>query len=72
MPAVGLIKRKDLIKYLKLAGFEGPRVGGKHEFMLKENLRLTLPNPHHGDISKNLLARILKQAGLSRKEWERL
>ena len=72
MPAWGPINRKDLIKPLKQAGFEGPLVGGKHEFMLKNNLRLTLPNPHHGDISKGLRARIIKQAGLSRKDWERL
>jgi len=38
--------------------------------MLKGDLTITLPNPHRGDISKELLARILKQAVISRKEWE--
>jgi predicted RNA binding protein YcfA (HicA-like mRNA interferase family) len=72
MPSFGPIKRKDLISALKTAGFDGPRAGGKHEFMVKGDLRLTLPNPHQGEISMDLLSRILKQAGLSRKEWENL
>jgi predicted RNA binding protein YcfA (HicA-like mRNA interferase family) len=33
---------------------------------------VVLPNPHKGDIERNLLARILKQAGISREEWEQL
>ncbi|MBL8090825.1 MAG: type II toxin-antitoxin system HicA family toxin [Anaerolineales bacterium] len=72
MPTFGPVKRKDLITVLKRAGFEGPFAGGKHEFLVKGNLRLTLPNPHQGEISKDLLARIIKQAGLTRTEWEKL
>jgi predicted RNA binding protein YcfA (HicA-like mRNA interferase family) len=72
MPAFGSIKRKDLMRTLKDAGFEGPHAGGKHEFMVKGNLRLTLPNPHQGEINKDLLSRIIKQAGISRSEWEKL
>jgi predicted RNA binding protein YcfA (HicA-like mRNA interferase family) len=72
VPAFGSIKRKDLIRTLKQAGFDGPHAGGKHEFMVKGNLRLTLPNPHQGEISKDLLSRILKQAAISRDEWEKL
>jgi predicted RNA binding protein YcfA (HicA-like mRNA interferase family) len=72
VPAFGSIKRKDLIRTLKDAGFEGPYLGGKHEFMVKGSLRLTLPNPHQGEISKDLLSRILKQAGISRGEWEKI
>jgi predicted RNA binding protein YcfA (HicA-like mRNA interferase family) len=72
MPAFGPIKRKDLLRALKKAGYEGPYAGGKHEFLIKDNLRLTLPNPHVGEVGKDLLARILKQAGISREEWEKL
>jgi hypothetical protein len=72
MPPFGPISRRDLVRGLRLAGFDGPYSGGKHSFMLKGNLALTLPNPHHGSIGRELLARILKQAGLSREEWERL
>jgi predicted RNA binding protein YcfA (HicA-like mRNA interferase family) len=37
MPAFGSIKRKDFIRPLKDAGFEGPYAGGKHEFLVKRN-----------------------------------
>ncbi len=72
MPSFGSVKHADLIYYLRKVGFSGPRSGGKHEFMLKGNLKLVLPNPHRGDISAGLLARLLRQAGITREEWERL
>ena len=72
MPPFGSIKRRDFIRALKQAGFEGPHAGGKHEFLIKGNLRLTIPNPHQGEFGKDLLSRILKQAGISREEWEKL
>ncbi|GEM_PF-1313931 len=48
MPSFGPVKRKDLIRALKQAGFDGPHAGGKHEFMVKGDLRLTLPNSASG------------------------
>ena len=72
MPPFGPIKRKELVKALKQAGFEGPFAGGKHEFLVKGELRLVRPNPHQGEIGKELLARILRPANVSRVEWERL
>jgi len=72
MPPFKPISRKELIYYLKKAGFEGPYSGGKHQFMLKENLTLTLPNPHESDIGKSFLLKILKQAKISKEEWEKL
>ena len=72
MPRIGAIKRKDLIYYLKLLGFDGPYAGGKHQFMIKGSTTLRIPNPHRGDVSEDLLVRILKQAGISRKDWESL
>lgn len=72
MPALGPIKRVDLVRFLKQFGFTGPYPGGKHQFMLQGSLKIWLPNPHQGDISKALLSQILRQAGISRDEWERL
>jgi predicted RNA binding protein YcfA (HicA-like mRNA interferase family) len=72
MPPFGPVSRRDLVRALQQLGFEGPRAGGRHEFMLRGSLRLILPNPHAGDIGRNLLARILRQAGVSREEWERV
>lgn len=72
MPSLKPVKRKELIRRLRRLGFGGPHSGGKHEYMVKDNLRLALPNPHQGDIGIELLVRILRQAGVSREEWERL
>lgn len=72
MPKFGPIKRKDLIHYLRQLGFSGPFSGGKHQFMRKGHLRVRIPNPHQGDIGKNLLMRILKEAEIDREQWETL
>jgi len=71
MPPFGPISRKKLLSYLKQFGFEGPYSGARHQFMIKGNLTLRIPNPHQSDIGKELLARILRQAGISKEEWEK-
>lgn len=60
---------RTLIKRLRELGFEGPCSGGKHPFMTKGDLVLTVPNPHKDIIGVDLLKRILKQARISREEW---
>lgn len=72
MPAFGPIKRDDLIRCLKKVGFDGPYSGGNHQLMIRGNRTLRVPNPHRGDIGKELLARVLRQAGISKDEWEKL
>jgi predicted RNA binding protein YcfA (HicA-like mRNA interferase family) len=72
MPPFGPISRSNLVRALRKAGFEGPFAGGKHAFMVRGNLTLSIPNPHRGDIGRDLLSRILRQAGVSREEWNRL
>jgi len=72
MPKLGSIKRNDLIKYFRELGFSGPYSGGRHQFMQKGNITIRIPNPHKSDIGKELLTRILKQADISRIEWEKL
>jgi predicted RNA binding protein YcfA (HicA-like mRNA interferase family) len=72
MPPLKPVKRYELVRNLKLLGFEGPYAGGKHQYMVKGQLRLAIPNPHKGDISGALLSKILRQAAISREDWERL
>ena len=59
----------DLIKRLNKLGFEGPYHGGKHPYMTKGNLVLTVPNPHRKEIGIPLLSKILKQAQITKEEW---
>lgn len=72
MPAFRAISQRSLVAGLRAAGFTGPYPGGRHLFMRREGLILTIPNPHSGEIGVGLLARILRQAGLSREQWEAL
>ncbi|MBM3327719.1 MAG: type II toxin-antitoxin system HicA family toxin [Calditrichaeota bacterium] len=66
------ISRRDLIYRLKRLGFTGPFAGGRHDQMRRadEGFRIPIPNPHRGDISVDLLKKILRQAGISDAEWE--
>lgn len=72
MPRFGPIRRQDLIRYLHQLGFAGPYAGGRHQFMERGDVRLILPNTHRGDIGPDLLARLLREAEVTREEWERL
>ncbi len=70
MPAWGPISRRQMVATLRRLGFQGPYSGGKHEFLVRGTV-LTVPNPHRGDIGVGLLALLLRQAGITRREWER-
>jgi len=63
------VSRQELIKRLSRLGFVGPYPGADHEYMSRGILEVRIPNPHGGNISVDLLQRILKRAGISREEW---
>ncbi|MGE3269216.1 MAG: type II toxin-antitoxin system HicA family toxin, partial [Chloroflexota bacterium] len=60
MPRFGPTSRQDLVRCLRQLGFDGPFSGGKHQFMVRGETTLRIPNPHRGDIGVDLLARILR------------
>ncbi len=72
MPAIKPIKRSELVRCLKKCGYTGPFAGGKHQFMIKGNRSIALPNPHQSEIGKEFLRRILKETNVSVEEWEKL
>jgi predicted RNA binding protein YcfA (HicA-like mRNA interferase family) len=72
MPTFGLIKRPDLIRYLRELGFERPFSGSRHQYMVKDDIAVRIPNPHKRDISKGLVAEILLPDGIDRDQWEQL
>ncbi|MFO7665475.1 MAG: type II toxin-antitoxin system HicA family toxin [Desulfobacterales bacterium] len=72
MPPFRPVKRKELIRYLKRLEFQGPYSGGKHQFMIRGEITISIPNPHQTEIGRNYLAKILRQAGISKEEWEKL
>jgi len=69
MAKLSPISFKELVKKLKKYGFQSPYSGGKHLYMIKEDIRLTMPNPHKKDISVDLMLKILKHTRISKDDW---
>ncbi len=59
MPKLNSLSFHEFIKKLKKFGFKGPYSGGRHLYMIKDSLRLTLPNLHRKGISVALLIKII-------------
>ena len=43
--------------------------GAKHDFMVRGQRKVRIPNPHRRDVGVDLLDTILKQAGICRERW---
>ena len=70
MARLSPVSRREFIRRRRDLGFDGPYIGGSHEFMLRADRRLILPNPHRQTVSADLLTRLLRQASITREEWE--
>ena len=68
MPRFGPTRRVDLIAAFRALGFTGPHSGTRHDFMQRGTLRVRIPNRDIDD--RDLLREILRQAGVTRAEWE--
>jgi predicted RNA binding protein YcfA (HicA-like mRNA interferase family) len=65
------LSRRELIRRFTALGYSGPFSGGRHQFMIKGEKKIRIPNPHgSGDVHISLVKEILRQAGLSESEWE--
>ena len=71
MPRLTPVKWRDLVKRLRALGFDGPFSGGKHLYMVQGDLVLTIPNSHRQEVGVDLLRRLLRQASVSRREWDK-
>jgi predicted RNA binding protein YcfA (HicA-like mRNA interferase family) len=61
----------ELVRRLRRLGFAGPYQGGRHPYMIKGDLVLTIPNPHRKEVGVDLLARIMKRGTISRDHWSK-
>jgi predicted RNA binding protein YcfA (HicA-like mRNA interferase family) len=52
MSKLGPVSHNELVKRLRIFGFDGPFSGGKHLYMVKGNLRLTIPNPNESELKR--------------------
>lgn len=64
------ISWRKLVQKFRRLGFDGPYSGGRHLFMIKDGLKIHIPNPHRRDVSPHLLTEILRQAGISKDVWD--
>jgi predicted RNA binding protein YcfA (HicA-like mRNA interferase family) len=63
------VSRRELIVRLRACGFDGPFAGTKHQFMVRGERTVRIPNPHGSDVGVALLRELLRQAGLAVSEW---
>lgn len=64
------ITRQELIRKFRKLGYSGPYSGGRHQFMIKGERKIHIPNPHKGkDVHISLVKEILRQAEISEDEW---
>lgn len=63
------VSRAKLIKRLKNIGFEGPFAGSDHDYMVRGDNFVRIPNCHKREIGANLISEILREGGISRDEW---
>ncbi len=66
---LGPTSRRELIRRLRALGFDGPFAGAKHQFMVRGDRTVRIPNPHGSDIGAPLLREVLRQAGIELSEW---
>lgn len=69
-------KRRDFVSRLRKLGFRGPFVGTRHQFMIREQYRLSIPsNPEYSVPElRMMLGEVEKIVGreISPEEWETL
>ena len=63
------ISWRKLVKKFSHFSFDGPFSGGRHLFMIREDLKVHIPNLHRGDISAHLLKEILNQSDITLEDW---
>jgi hypothetical protein len=68
-------KRHEFIRRLRKLGFEGPYSGTKHQFMIFENNRLTIPSIKEFSVPQLRMmlkeVEIIADREITLEEWER-
>ncbi len=65
------LSRRELVRRFRALGYTGPFSGGRHQFMVRGEEKIRIPNPHgSGDVHISLVREILRQARISEAEWE--
>ena len=65
------LRPREVVRKLEKAGFKLTRQKGSHARYVKGTHGVTVPI-HPGEVPFPVIRSILKQAGLTKKEWEKL
>jgi len=68
MPKLPALKPKQAIRVLEKAGFSFVRQKGSHRIYVKEEMGIVIPC-HNRDLRKGTLRNIVRQSGMTLKEF---
>ena len=74
MSKLSPLKPVQVIRKLRRLGFTGPVPGGRHARMVRVETGQIIPIPiHEGkDVSVGLIRAIIREAGITPEEWNKL
>jgi len=74
MPKLTPLKPNEVMRKLRALGYNGPIPGGRHVHMVHHASHKVIPVPSHGnkDVGVGLLRKIVRDAGISVDEWQKL
>jgi len=73
MPKLPVLSPKKIIKLLEKQGFQVDHTTGSHYILYDKVTKLRVVVPYHlRDLPKGTLLSIIKQAGLTKEEFEKL
>jgi predicted RNA binding protein YcfA (HicA-like mRNA interferase family) len=67
-----VVSGKEFIQMMERLGWLVQRQTGSHIILSSPDRKRTLPVPHHRTLDKGLLHSLIKQAGLTTKEFRKL
>lgn len=63
------ISWREMVRKFHGLGYRGPLSREKHLIVVRGDDVIHIPNPHRGNLSKQLIAEMLRRAGISRDDW---
>lgn len=67
-----LVSGPEAVRKLQKAGWKVARQKGSHVMLTKEGYQWTLSIPQHNELGPGILSKIIKQAGLTVEEFNKL
>lgn len=69
MPAVPLLRPRDVVKAFEKLGWEVARQRGSHSILTKAGSIATLSVPNHPEVARGTLRSLMARAGLTVEEF---